>query len=241
MSGVRRYQNPDLYERLAAEYVLGTLRGRARARFERLVRERPYIRYAVEVWEARLNPLAEAVPPERPDPAVWRAIRERLPETGAFADSGARRPWWQALGFWRGATALLGAALVAVLLWPRLNPQMPLPSYVAVLESSANQPMLVTLGDQRKRMLVVRLTQKLQVPPGRKLQLWAIHEPGGHMVPVAAVPVDRMEATFKLSKPQWRRIEGAKMFAVTPEPMDRKDMDRPSGPMMYKGKCIDFI
>ncbi len=236
MSGVRRYQDPELYERLAAEYVLGTLRGRARARFERLLRERPYIRYAVEVWEARLNPLAEALPPERPDPAVWQAIRAQLPPPAA-----APRPWWQSLGLWRFATAVLGVALVAVLLWPRMNPHVALPSYVAVLESSGNEPMMVTLGDQRRRMIVVRLTEKPKLPPGRKLQLWAIHEPDHRMVPVAAVPLDRMEATFRLSRRQWQRIEGAQMFAVTPEPMDRQRMDKPSGPMMYKGKCIEFI
>jgi anti-sigma-K factor RskA len=57
---VARYANPELRDRLAAEFVLGTLRGRARARFQSLMRYDPALREAVAFWEARLTPLATA-------------------------------------------------------------------------------------------------------------------------------------------------------------------------------------
>ena len=43
----------ELLDRLAAEYVLGTLRGRARRRFERWFVS-PQVGSLVKAWEARL-------------------------------------------------------------------------------------------------------------------------------------------------------------------------------------------
>ena len=52
-----RYRNkPELQQRLAAEYVLGTLRGRARARFQEWLRRDAALRRVVEAWEARHFP-----------------------------------------------------------------------------------------------------------------------------------------------------------------------------------------
>jgi len=48
------YGRPDLADRLAAEYVTGTLRGPARRRFEQLVPAHPALRAAVRRWESRL-------------------------------------------------------------------------------------------------------------------------------------------------------------------------------------------
>ncbi len=53
-----RYKNPELRDRLAAEYVLGTLTWRARSRFQSLMRYDRDLRQTVADWEARLVPLA---------------------------------------------------------------------------------------------------------------------------------------------------------------------------------------
>ena len=46
-------QHPDLLDRLAASYALGTLRGGARRRFETLAREHATVRAAALVWQTR--------------------------------------------------------------------------------------------------------------------------------------------------------------------------------------------
>jgi len=48
-----RYEAPDLLDQLAGQYVLGTLRGRARRRFERVIENNPAARAAVQRWEDR--------------------------------------------------------------------------------------------------------------------------------------------------------------------------------------------
>jgi len=59
---------------LAAEYVLGTMRGRTRRRFESMVNGDPALADTVRAWEAFLTPLAEGLEPIATPERVWRAI-----------------------------------------------------------------------------------------------------------------------------------------------------------------------
>ena len=72
------YRNPQLRDKLAAEYVLGTLRGRARARFESLLRYDPSLQRTVAEWEAGITPLAAAASEIAPPERVWQAIERRI-------------------------------------------------------------------------------------------------------------------------------------------------------------------
>ena len=56
------YDDPDLLDRLAAEYVFGSLPSRVRRRFERLRQRLPAAEEAVLDWERRLIPLSASVP-----------------------------------------------------------------------------------------------------------------------------------------------------------------------------------
>ena len=58
--------NEALRERLAAEYVLGTLRGAARRRFEGWMFHDAALRRAVTEWQERLVPMAELTPAVTP-------------------------------------------------------------------------------------------------------------------------------------------------------------------------------
>ena len=122
-------QNPELLDRLAASYALGTLRGRARNRFEAMAREQAPVRAAALIWQARLASMAELQHTAQPAPAVWtrianllraekenkamqaaRAIPAAAPVTAPSAGG-----WLSSLLLWRGATALGIAATVAAI------------------------------------------------------------------------------------------------------------------------------
>ena len=62
------YGRPELADALAAEYVAGTLRGRARSRFESLLPSHPALQRAVREWQQRLIPLTTSLPEEAPPP-----------------------------------------------------------------------------------------------------------------------------------------------------------------------------
>ena len=116
------HRHPELIDRLASNYALGTLRGAARRRFETLARQHPPVRAAALAWQARVAGLTELQAPHSPDAAVWTRIRNlmeadreqaALVRQRAAPGETASRGWWGKLGFWRGATGT--AALAAVL------------------------------------------------------------------------------------------------------------------------------
>ena len=98
------YGRGPLADALAAQYVAGTLRGRARRRFEALLAGHPALRAAVRDWQQRLMPLTAVVEPEAPPPAVWQRIEGQLWPVAAAPAAPAR--WWERLALWRGLSAL---------------------------------------------------------------------------------------------------------------------------------------
>lgn len=99
--------NRELVDRLAAEYVLGTLRGGARRHFERWLRS-PQVRVMVHEWEDRLAGLEPDPQPVAPPPQAWKGIERRL-ELHKQARAPIRRRVAIAL-----AVVLLAVASVAV-------------------------------------------------------------------------------------------------------------------------------
>src|SRR4029450_10991127 len=76
--GLMNYQHPQLLDELAAQYVLGTLRGQARRRFERYCARNVSALHAVRRWEDRLVDMVAAVVPVAPSPLVWHRIKFRI-------------------------------------------------------------------------------------------------------------------------------------------------------------------
>jgi anti-sigma-K factor RskA len=113
------YADPELRDRLAAEYALGTLRGPARRRFERLLSDDAQLRDAAEDWELRVNLLGESAPPVAPPARVWERITERIGP--ASARDNLLNRLWDSLGFWRAAS-LLATAAAALAVFVALQP-----------------------------------------------------------------------------------------------------------------------
>ncbi len=67
-------------DELAGEYVLGTLEGEARERFESRLSSDGEAQQAVAQWEARLSSLVDREPELQPSGDVWAAIKSRLEE-----------------------------------------------------------------------------------------------------------------------------------------------------------------
>src|SRR5690348_13104952 len=159
--------DPEVRDLLAATYVLGTLRGSARRRFERGLRRDPALRRAVARWENRLDPLDAAVPEVAPPARVWREI------VMATEPALARPRPWRRLSFWRWLTAGLAAAAVALLVLV-LQPSPPTGPVVAVVQDQAKEAVWTLRLDRADRRLIVETLQP-QAPGGnRALQLWVL-------------------------------------------------------------------
>lgn len=245
MSGLDRYQNPELYDRLAAEYVLGTLRGRARQRFLRLMDERPYIESAVAEWRSRLDPLGERVPELQPPSRVWRNIAREVrvgKQTArrAEAESSAKPRFWQSLAFWQFSTVAAAALLVLNLMVPvPRSTESPMPQYVSVLEAPDKGPMMVATGTGKPWTLTVALVDGKDMPEDKQMRLWCYHKDGRKPIPMGVVTTDKY-TVFTLSQEEWDGLSDMSHLGISVEPMG-SDEDEPMGPVMYKGELENLV
>lgn len=112
--------HPDLLDRLAAAYALGTLRGGARRRFEAQARQSPTVRASALLWQERLSGITELQAGEAPGPQVWIRIENLLaaqPRPAPLPASPLAEALRRSLRWWRGAAvagALATAAAVVV-------------------------------------------------------------------------------------------------------------------------------
>jgi anti-sigma-K factor RskA len=239
---------PALQERLAAEYALGTLRGRARARLARALREDAALARAVAEWEARLAPLADAVPSVPPPARVWRAIEARLP--------AARAGLWESLAFWRGlGLAASGAAAVLLAAVATFTPQPPVPApapvvlkvpstemaevYLAVLSDPKTQrPLLLVSVNHRSDQMQVRTLDPSIRVSDRDLELWAL--PAGKAPRSLGVVGSGARAIVQLASVAERSLADVPALAVSLEPKGGSPKGAPTGPVLAAGPCVKF-
>jgi anti-sigma-K factor RskA len=228
------YGRPALAERLAAEYVLGTLRGRARRRFETLMGAHPALRLAVLAWYERLMPLTALVKPVQPRPATWQRVQQRLFNHRAPVLAPRPVAWWRRLVLWQGAAAFASVAAVslAVLL---AQPGAPQPPIVIVLSANPEAAALAQAsfvasvsGDGRSLVL-----KPLQIGPlgaGRVLELWAVPGKG------APRSLGLVSASGTTRVLRARLLADTAAFAVSLEPAGGSPTGAPTGPIVSVGK-----
>lgn len=234
------YSRPDLADRLAAEYALGTLRGGARRRFESLLPAHPALRQASADWERRLAQLAVATEPVAPPPRIWEDIQKRLfPATQAAREqANAIVRWWQRLVLWQSLTA--GATVAAIALGVALTQPTPAqPPIVVVMQASPDLPdgstvrplsFVASVSGDGRSLVVQPLSEGQTVAVNRALELWAVPPQGaprslGLLAPDKPTTVLRTEL-----------LRDTAAFAVTLEPPGGAPGGKATGPIVSVGK-----
>jgi len=240
------YDRPELLDKLASEYVLGTLRGRARRRFEQLLRKQPAAQSAVHAWEDRLGRLASSVAPIKPPDRVWAAIDARLrPATGS--SERPRSSWLDWLkplaGFAFGAVLTIGLVLndpgrfVSVDDVAQSKQALP-QSYVGLLVNEAGDPTLLASSTRYGRRLTVKFLRPVD-PAGKLIQLWALPREGPPL-PVGVVTPTKPpgSTTLELADTSERLFANVPRLAISLESAPAASGTLPSGPFVFAGNCV---
>jgi anti-sigma-K factor RskA len=218
------YEQSELLDRLAAEYVLGTLRGAARRRFERLCAESANARRALYRWEDDWSAVSRALPPVQPSARVWANVRRQL--FGELAPARRPRRWrtWQLAA----AAGLVAVVLVAGLIMRQLAPPPLQP--LAVLGTDTAHP----VWRLERRLPFTTLTIEVvgTVPPaaGKSYELWALPR-GGAPVSLGLLPAAG-SAERTLSTRQRTALLAADKVAVSVEPQGGSPTGSPTGPIV---------
>jgi anti-sigma-K factor RskA len=252
--------NQALLDRLSMAYALGTLRGRARRRFETMASQQSNIRACMLIWQSRLSSLTELQNPQMPGPSVWWRIEQQIkgstvnlaPTQNTVEVIGAGR-WWQNLRLWQVGTAFatiaaIGLGLSKAQLETEFSKQLAALTgqlqiakntaervqYVAVLlDQKASEAVLVTLDSERKNIRIKRVNG-FKENDNQTLQLWAI-APDEKPKSLGMLNSEQLEqALASLFNPQ-----SGNLLAISLEPKGGvPEAGGPTGPVLFKGTLL---
>ena len=252
------YRDPGLAVPLAAAYALGTLRGAARRRFERLLEQDPQSALGDEVgfWELRLAEAAGRVDTLAPPAEAWRNIECQLdaqtqqpPIAAASATLPRRRR-----RHWKLAAGLAAAAsLIAAFKIGQNNAETPspiiaqteaapspatpwqaMPMVVAQVQMPASSmAWLISLSPDRRQITVVAAEDFLQV--GRhSVELW-LRSPGRGLVPLGLLPCTRDESTT-MPLPDGLEGQPEVSFTISLEPQGGSPTGQPTSSLQMSAQ-----
>ncbi|HCX81603.1 MAG: RNA polymerase subunit sigma-70 [Curvibacter sp. RIFCSPHIGHO2_12_FULL_63_18] len=254
-------QYPELLDRLASSYALGTLRGGARRRFEALAREQAPVRAAALIWQSRLASLNELQPQAQPSSAVWTRIdnlvqgeKQSAAQLAVRAQAVAAEPagltgWLRSLTVWRTATAAGAfATITAVSVGigmreelggeiARLQTQLqsaPQIEYVAVLADDKSAASMLVTFDPKAKKLTLQRVGGYQEADDRSLQLWALPPSGGPK----SLGVLGSDKLLRLTAGE-NDVREVPTLAISLEPKGGVPSEiGPTGPVLFKGALI---
>ena len=241
------YGHPGLRDRLAAEYVLGTLQGRARPRFQQLLHGDFELQARVAFWEQQLMPMAAPLAAAAPSAQVWQAIAARVAPREQAVQA---RPGWllRGLAQWVDLRTLgsvaagLFVGVAVTLMGPRLldrdaaevaESQLP-QSYVGVLATADGRTGLIVSSLRQGKVMDVKQVQRVPLAPGHTLYLWTI-DADGKTRPIGPVPQGSF-VQVALAETSEKLFGSAAELAVSIEPAGLTPA-QPSAAFVYRGLC----
>lgn len=230
-----KHDDPKLIDSLAAEYVLGTLAGRARRRFERWRASEWHVERRVQAWEERLVGLALRLTPMRPSPHVWDQIEKRIGRTAAPGSGpthstlhgGHRISTLRALA---ASIAIFVVIVGGVMAWRATHPA--LLALATITNPNAIAPAWELRADADFRQIRAVARGGARPQAGKSFELWALPDSGGAPVSLGLMP-DSGELTRTLTEAQRNALLGASKVAVSLEPTGGSRTGAPTGPVLF--------
>lgn len=237
MSGALRYTKTEVQNRIARDYVLGTLCAQARSRCETLRKQLPELDQRIYAWAEKLQPMADSVPSVEPSPDLWARIESSVsPATLQQAEQAATTPLWSRLGFLRALTAALAFAAISLGTLLAVQPGASQLDYIAVLAASDGQKSFVATALEDAKAL--SLTRFSEAPaPDIEYQLWAISKTDGEARSLGLI-ANADESLKVLSESDWRLITDAHELLITEEPLGGSPIGEPGDKIVSRGLCI---
>lgn len=216
------YQSIELQHQLAARYVLGSMRGLARRRFQRLLMDLPPLRDEVAFWEEHLHQLTDVIPIQQPRAEVWQRIQERL---------GWVQPRSATSSKWSWLLAAMASILLLVNVYMVVTPNSvvsPTMERIAVIQNDKARTLwLVTQREQELTISAVGLIHKLV---DEDYELWMLPADGTAPISLGLLP-QQGEAMLTLTqKVDWALVAA---LAVSREPLGGSPQAVPTGPVLF--------
>ncbi|AFT75767.1 anti-sigma factor [Alteromonas macleodii] len=195
------YLKEERLNALAAEYVVGTLRGKARTRYQKLMMQYQAVSDATAQWEQYLTGFAETLPPVTPPDSVWESIQVKLGHKAAndteFVDQTTnakpssdnvvdlekeKQKRWKNLSFISTAAAMVLAVLL-FMMQPVPTPEV---SHIAVVNNADNTPLWVI--EVSDTTMNVKVTDAFVALADKDYELWMVPANGEAPISLGLMP-----------------------------------------------------
>lgn len=220
---------------LAAQYLVGTLAGSARKRFERYLLDDADLRNLVAQWSDRMNVLGANLPKE-PAPNLLPSIKKRL----GLGEIGRQvQPQKKGLfQFWRSLAVITSVASL-VLVMVVLQVQQPsspqaFDNIVSLLNDKTKIQTVMVKTDLAARVMTVKILKAQKVSVQKDLELWVVTANSPVPKSLGVIPASGSKE-IKLTDQQIAWLKNAKALAVSIEPKGGSPTGVPTGPIPYSG------
>lgn len=220
---------------LAAEYVLGTLHGGARRRFEQWMMESGRVRQEVWYWEQQLSGLADPVPAEQPPARVWRRLEQRLWPATETAGVGSRIMAW----LWPGWSLAATAAALVLAVMVAQQPAITGPGLAgAIVQENVGDPLWLISESPGDRGLRLRPVAASGPAAGKDYELWVVPENGQPL----SLGVMQLGGVYQVPLDDRARevLSRSRTLAISLEPKGGSPTGAPTGPILHVTKLYDL-
>lgn len=244
-----KYSDPKLLDHLASTFALGTLDGKARQRFLRLMRDRAGVRLLVAEWEERVNGLASSIPPMQPSPWLWSGLLSKINELNKPAKIRAiEQPAPSKIFGWLKSFTLAAAGFAAAMILITVAPltfmsldrvamkaeKLP-QSYVGLLTDTNGTPTILASSLRQGRTLTIKVLKPISVPPSTQLRLWAVPD-GGAPFSLGLVPL-KGSASIEMADTSEKLLSKITKLIVTVD-VGGQSSQTPTGTPLLTGNCV---
>jgi len=236
-----KLQNAELQDMLAAEYILGTLHGHARRRFEFYMTLIPALRKAVDAWSEKLNGLDAALQPITPSKHVWKNIEHRL---GFVKKQGWLASLFNSVSFWQFSSALTAGFAVVMMAYIVVTPVTEQqPQYVTVINNQQAQSSWLVSVNLKTQSLQIKSVTPQKIDPSKSFELWLLPAAKKAPISMGLIPASgkrEVKLSSELLAILKQNMTSAVGMAVSLEPKGGSTTGAPTGPILYQG-AIDVI
>lgn len=227
--------NDELIDQLAQRYVVGTMRGRARRRFEAYAGHSFAARDAIWKWEAHFAPLAWSLPPVPPSELTWPRIRAALRRRARESQSG--RPWAAIAAMFALLAVIGGGGWWQALQQPPVTvtetiiERVAEPVTVAIVDNPEGDPLWLLALRPDSGQLTLEVINEPESQPGKDYQLWLLAADGTPLS-LGLLP-SQGSRTLSLPASASAALPTSQIVAVSLEPAGGSPQPVPTGPVLF--------
>ncbi|QQZ28278.1 hypothetical protein HMY34_05630 [Thiothrix subterranea] len=235
---MKRYRNPDIFEPLAMSYVVGTLKGKARLRFDKLMEKHLYLREVTAAYQQKSAPLLGLLPPQQPSARIWKNIYKEIKSQKNQHEKTWSLNLKNYLPWSIAAFSSLTAVVMTVLF---LNVEHQPSAYMSLMTSTEHANKMVVAVVKETPMEISFDMPRKTLPPDENMipTFWLI--PKNNDLPIRVGTLVRGgKYRMPINKTLWKQLDNTSTFAISMEPLNSSQTTTPSGEIIFTGDMISL-